>query len=46
MVIAIQGERIVLRGPNGETASFKPLQAGRLRAALRDALVDGIGNTP
>ncbi len=32
--------RVVLVSPPGETAVMSPLEVGRLRAALRDAVVD------
>ena len=38
-VIARQGQ-VVLVAPPGETAILSPLDVGRLRAALRDAVVD------
>ncbi len=38
-VIATYGH-VVLVAPPGETAILSPLDVGRLRAALRDAVVD------
>ncbi|HEV2782777.1 MAG TPA: hypothetical protein VGX25_25585 [Actinophytocola sp.] len=38
-VIARRGH-VVLVAPPGETAILSPLDVGRLRAALRDAVVD------
>jgi hypothetical protein len=38
-IIARQGQ-VVLVAPPGETAILSPLEVGRLRAALRDAVVD------
>jgi hypothetical protein len=38
-IIARQGQ-VVLVAPPGETAILSPLDVGRLRAALRDAVVD------
>jgi hypothetical protein len=42
-VIARQGQ-VVLVAPPGETAILTPLDVGRLRAALRDAVVDASVN--
>lgn len=38
-IFARQG-RVVLVAPPGETAVLNPLDVGKLRAALRDAVVD------
>jgi hypothetical protein len=42
-VIARNGQ-VVLVAPPGETAILSPLDVGRLRAALRDAVVDAALN--
>lgn len=42
-VIARQGY-VVLVAPPGETAILSPLDVGRLRAALRDAVLDASVN--
>lgn len=34
-----EGDHVVLVAPPGETAVLSPLEVGRLRAALRDAVV-------
>jgi hypothetical protein len=43
-VIARKGQ-VVLVAPPGETAILSPLDVGRLRAALRDAVVDASLNS-
>ncbi|WP_177215410.1 hypothetical protein [Actinokineospora terrae] len=40
VTVFVRGGRVVLVAPPGETAVFSPLDVGRLRAALRDAVVD------
>ncbi|GAA2994246.1 hypothetical protein LV75_002121 [Actinokineospora diospyrosa] len=40
VTVFVRGGRVVLVAPPGETAIFSPLDIGRLRAALRDAVVD------
>jgi hypothetical protein len=40
MTVFVRQGRIVLVAPPGETAVLNPLDVGRLRAALRDAVVD------
>jgi hypothetical protein len=40
LTVFVSGGRIVLVSPPGETAVLSPLDVGRLRAALRDAVVD------
>lgn len=40
VTIFVRQGRVVLVAPPGETAVFSPLDVGRLRAALRDAVVD------
>lgn len=41
----VSSERVVLIAPPGEAAVLTPLDVGRLRAALRDAVVR-VGATP
>jgi len=40
VTVFVRAGRVVLVSPPGETAIFTPLDVGRLRAALRDAVVD------
>ncbi|MET0134702.1 MAG: hypothetical protein ABW215_14050 [Kibdelosporangium sp.] len=40
LTVFVSGGRVVLVSPPGETAVLSPLDVGRLRAALRDAVVD------
>ncbi|MGQ0839750.1 hypothetical protein [Actinokineospora sp.] len=40
VTVFVRQGRVVLVAPPGETAVFTPLDIGRLRAALRDAVVD------
>jgi hypothetical protein len=40
MTIFVRQGRVVLVAPPGETAVLNPLDVGRLRAVLRDAVVD------
>ncbi|MEV0086640.1 MULTISPECIES: hypothetical protein [Saccharopolyspora] len=39
MSVFVNQENVVLIAPPGETAVLSPLEVGRLRAALRDAIV-------
>lgn len=39
LTIFVNSGRIVVVAPPGEAAVLEPLEAGRLRAALRDAVV-------
>lgn len=39
LTVFVSGERVVVVAPPGETAVLAPLDVGRLRAALRDAVV-------
>ena len=38
VIVAVEDERIVLRAPAGQTATFDSLEVGPLRSALRDAV--------
>ncbi|HEX6351708.1 MAG TPA: hypothetical protein VF106_01880 [Actinophytocola sp.] len=40
LTVFVRQGRVVLVAPPGETAVLTPLDVGRLRAALRDAVVD------
>jgi hypothetical protein len=40
MTIFVRQGRVVVVAPPGETAVLNPLDVGRLRAVLRDAVVD------
>jgi hypothetical protein len=40
IIVFTDSGRVVLIAPPGETAVLAPLEVGRLRAALRDAIVD------
>jgi len=40
LTVFVRQGRIVLVAPPGETAVLNPLDVGRLRAVLRDAVVD------
>jgi hypothetical protein len=40
VTIFVRQGRVMLVAPPGETAILSPLDVGRLRAALRDAVVD------
>ncbi|TCO45841.1 hypothetical protein [Actinocrispum wychmicini] len=40
LTVFVSSGRVVLVSPPGETAVLSPLDVGRLRAALRDAVVD------
>jgi hypothetical protein len=40
LTVFVRQGRVVLVAPPGETAVLNPLDVGRLRAALRDAVVD------
>ncbi|GAA2820830.1 hypothetical protein [Saccharopolyspora taberi] len=44
-VLVNQGNVVVV-APPGETAVLSPLEVGRLRAALRDAVVAAAANAP
>lgn len=44
IIVFTDGGRVVLIAPPGETAVLAPLEVGRLRAALRDAIVDASGD--
>ncbi|OZM75185.1 hypothetical protein CFN78_03225 [Amycolatopsis antarctica] len=39
LVVTLDRERVVLGRPSGEVVVLTPLQAGRLRAAIRDLVV-------
>ncbi|MBK1786515.1 hypothetical protein [Prauserella cavernicola] len=39
MTVFVSADRVVVVAPPGETAVLAPLDVGRLRAALRDAVV-------
>lgn len=41
VIVAVEDERIVLRAPAGQTATFDSLEVGPLRSALRDAACTG-----
>jgi hypothetical protein len=43
LTVFVRQGRIVLVAPPGETAVLNPLDVGRLRAVLRDAVVDASG---
>lgn len=45
MQIFVRQGRVVVVAPPGETAVLSPLDVGRLRAALRDAVMDASANT-
>lgn len=45
MTVFASHDRVVVIPPPGEAAVFEPLDVGRLRAALRDAVVL-VGQTP
>lgn len=40
VTVFVRQGRVVLVAPPGETAVLSPLDVGRLRAALRDAVLD------
>jgi len=40
LTVFVSQDKVVLVAPPGETAVLSPLDVGRLRAALRDAVVD------
>lgn len=40
LTIFVRQGRVILVAPPGETAVLNPLDVGRLRAVLRDAVVD------
>jgi hypothetical protein len=40
ITVFVRQGRVILVAPPGETAVLAPLDVGRLRAALRDAVVD------
>jgi hypothetical protein len=40
LTVFVRQGRVVLVAPPGETAVLNPLDVGRLRAVLRDAVVD------
>lgn len=40
LTVFVRQGRVVLVAPPGETAVLAPLDVGRLRAALRDAVLD------
>lgn len=44
LTVFVRQGRVVLVAPPGETAVLNPLDVGRLRAALRDAVVDASSN--
>lgn len=44
MTVFVRQGRVVLVAPPGETAVLNPLDVGRLRAVLRDAVVDASSN--
>jgi hypothetical protein len=39
LIVALDGDRVLLEQPDGPPLSFTPLEAGRLRAALRDVVL-------
>lgn len=39
LTVLVSGERVVLIAPPGEAAVLAPLDVGRLRAVLRDAVI-------
>lgn len=39
VTVLVSGDRVVLVAPPGESAVLTPLDVGRLRAALRDAVM-------
>lgn len=39
ILVCTEGDHVVLVAPPGETAVLSPLEVGRLRAALRDAVM-------
>ncbi|MDI2030908.1 hypothetical protein QFW96_19910 [Saccharopolyspora sp. TS4A08] len=43
MSVFVNHGRVVIVSPPGETAVLSPLEVGRLRAALRDAVVTAAG---
>lgn len=45
MQVFVRQGRVVVVAPPGETAVLSPLDVGRLRAALRDAVMDASANT-
>ncbi len=45
LVVFVRQGRVVLVAPPGETAVLAPLDVGRLRAALREAVVDASKET-
>lgn len=44
LTVFVRQGRVVVVAPPGETAVLAPLDVGRLRAALRDAVVDASQN--
>jgi len=40
LVVALDRERVVLGRPSGEVVVLTPLEAGRLRAAIRDLVLE------
>jgi hypothetical protein len=45
LTIFVRQGRVILVAPPGETAVLNPLDVGRLRAVLRDAVLDAAGTT-
>jgi hypothetical protein len=45
LTVLVRQGRVVLVAPPGEMAILSPLDVGRLRAALRDAVVDASAYT-
>jgi hypothetical protein len=46
MTVFVSQGHVVVTVPPGEAAVLTPLEVGRLRAALRDAVVNASGTTP
>ena len=44
--VSVNQGNIVVVAPPGETAVLSPLEVGRLRAALRDAVVSAASSAP
>jgi hypothetical protein len=44
MTVFVSQGHVVITVPPGEAAVLSPLEVGRLRAALRDAVVDASGD--
>lgn len=45
LTVLVSRDKVVLVAPPGETAVLTPLDAGRLRAVLRDAAADAVAAT-